>query len=83
MREPNDCQPRFGRDKAGQSLVEYVVLLVLIGIIVVTVVAGIGQRSRAREARANEAAAEAAVASQTPPGGKPPVGGVAGQTDRP
>ena len=67
--------------RLGQSLVEYVVLLALVAIIAVTVVAGIGQRSRARVAQANDALDEAAVASHTPPG-KPPVGGVAGGPPR-
>ena len=65
--------------RCGQSLVEYVVLLALVTIIIVTVVAGIGQRSRNCVAQANDALEEAAVAAHTPPGGgKPPVAGIAG-----
>jgi Flp pilus assembly pilin Flp len=51
----------------GQSVVEYVVLLALISIVAVTIVAGIGQRSRARVALANQALEEASVAASTPP----------------
>ncbi len=67
--------------RAGQSLVEYVVLLALITIICVTVVAGIGQRSRGRVAQANEALEEAALASKTTPAGigRPPSGSPAGK----
>ena len=62
--------------RSGQSLVEYFVLLGLVAIIVVTVVAGIGQRSQGRFAQANESLDEAALASRTAPDGKskPPVG---------
>ena len=65
--------------RSGQSLVEYVVLLALITIILLTVVAGIGQRSRTRVTQANDAFEEAAVASRTTPAAsrKPPVAGVA------
>ena len=65
--------------RSGQSIVEYVVLLALVTIIIVTVVAGIGRRSQNRVAQANEGLDEAAVASGTGGGpSKPPVGGVAG-----
>ncbi len=67
-------------DRAGQSLLEYVGLLALVAVICVTVVAGIGQRSRTRVAQANEALEEAAVASKTPSTGvsKPALGGPGG-----
>ena len=66
---------------SGQSLVEYVVLLALVTIILLTVVAGIGQRSRTRVAQANDVLEEAAVASRTSSAAshKPPVAGVAGK----
>jgi Flp pilus assembly pilin Flp len=65
--------------RSGQSIVEYVILLALITILIVTVVAGLGRRSQSRVAQANEALDEAAVASGTSSGGgKMPVGGVAG-----
>ena len=64
--------------RSGQSIVEYVVLLALVAIIVTTVVASIGQRSRNRVAQANEAMEEANIASATarPATGKPAVGGI-------
>ena len=70
--------------RSGQSLVEYVVLLALITIILLTVVAGVGQRSRTRVTQANDALEEAAVASRTSPAAsrKPPVAGVAGKPPR-
>jgi hypothetical protein len=64
--------------QAGQSIVEYVVLLALITILVVTLVAGIGRRSQNRVAQANDALDEAAVKTGTSGGAKPPVAGVAG-----
>ena len=63
--------------RSGQSIVEYVVLLALVTILIVTVVAGLGRRSQNRVAQANDALDEAAVSNGTG-GGKPPVGGVAG-----
>ena len=64
--------------RSGQSIVEYVVLLALVAILVTTVVASIGQRSRYRVAQANEALEEAniAVATSTTTAGKPAVGGI-------
>jgi Flp pilus assembly pilin Flp len=70
---------KLNRYPSGQSIVEYVVLLALVSILIVTVVAGIGQRSRSRVAQANEALDEAAIASSTSSskGGKPAVAGIA------
>jgi hypothetical protein len=55
--------------------------LALVAILCVTVVGGIGQRSRSRVAQANEALEEAAVASRTTPAGigKSPSGSPAGK----
>jgi Flp pilus assembly pilin Flp len=70
--------------RSGQSIVEYVVLLALVAILVTTVVASLGQRSRRRFAQANEAIEEADVASATitPASGKPVVGGIAAKPIR-
>jgi Flp pilus assembly pilin Flp len=56
---------RLISNRFGQSIVEYVVLLALVAVIVFTVVAGIGQRTRNRVAQANEALEEQAVAAAT------------------
>jgi Flp pilus assembly pilin Flp len=73
---------RSKRHLSGQSIVEYVVLLALVSILVVTVVAGIGQRSQSRVAQANEALDEAGVASSTSSskGGKPAVASMGGHS---
>jgi Flp pilus assembly pilin Flp len=69
---------KLNSNYSGQSIVEYVVLLALVTILVVTVFAGVGRRSQSRVAQANEALEEAAVASRTSNGGgRPAVAGVA------
>ena len=58
----------------GQSLVEYAVVLALVAILVVTVIMGIGQRSKDRFTSTNEAFEEQSVAANT---GGPAVAGPA------
>ena len=53
---------------AAQSIVEYVVVLALIAILVVTVVKGVGKSSQAKIAQANEGLGESAVANGTSAG---------------
>jgi hypothetical protein len=53
------------RKRAGQSVLEYVVLLALIFIIVFTVVHGVGQSTGNRVAQANEGLEEQKIAAQT------------------
>ena len=53
---------------AAQSIVEYVVVLALIAILVVTVVKGVGKSSQAKMAQANEGLGESAVVNGTSAG---------------
>jgi len=55
--------------RTAQSIVEYVVVLALIVILVVTVIKGVGKSSQAKIAQANEGFGESAVASGTSGGG--------------
>ena len=57
---------RRANNRSGQSLVESVVVLALVGIIVVSLVGGVGQRSQVRIAQANEAFEESTIAAGTP-----------------
>jgi Flp pilus assembly pilin Flp len=72
MRNPNQTH-------TGQSILEYVVVLALVAILIVTVVAGVGHRSHNRVTQTNEGLDEAAVAAETSSSksAKPPVAGVA------
>jgi competence protein ComGC len=64
---------RFNSQSA-QSIVEYVVVLALIVILVVTVIKGVGKSSQAKIAQANEGFGESAVANGTSGGGSPGTG---------
>jgi hypothetical protein len=64
---------KLNSNYSGQSILEYVVLLALVTILVVTLVAGVGRRSQSRVAQANEALEEAAIASRTSSGGGKPA----------
>ena len=66
--------------RSGQSLVEYVVVLALVAIVVISVAIGIGQRSQARLQAANEALEESRVATSTAGAGK---GGKPGKPPKP
>lgn len=65
--------------KSGQSIVEYVVLLALVAIVAISIVAGVGYRSKDRYTQVNDTISEAAVASGTGRGtGRPPIGTAGG-----
>ena len=61
---------------SGQSLVEYVVVLALIAIVVISVVIGVGQRSQSRLQAVNEGLEESRVATSTAGAGKVAGSGV-------
>ena len=66
--------------RSGQSLVEYVVVLALVAIVVISVVIGVGQRSQSRLQAANEGLEESRVATSTAGAGK---GGKPGKPPKP
>jgi len=64
------------KNQSGQSIVEYAVVLALIGILVLTVLWGVGKRSQASIAEANSGLQESGVAGGTggSGGGPKPAG---------
>jgi len=70
---------------SGQSLVEYVVVLALIAIVVISVIVGVGQHSKASLQAVNEGLEESRVATSTTGGGRSTTSSVspAGRSSKP